>query len=120
MKFKKALTLQIQHCVKVNIENSKKLVIARATNGSRRFEILDNGSFFIGSYYGSIQLSSFSLFGIFWKIWPFSNQSEKMYCVLLFCRKCSYIDVKCVFCWNLQTHVQVKIYIIITIYISLK
>ncbi len=106
--FKKAFTLELQHCVNVESDNCNRLVIAKATRKSQKFEVLNEGTFPVGSFYGSIQLFSFSWFSVLWSC--FGNwRANRMYCALLFCRKnINKIDIKCVLCWNLHTHVQVR------------
>ncbi len=76
MQFKRPLTLEIQHFASLNSDHQQRLVFARATDQSKKFEIL------------------------------------KMYSALLFSRKnllCNdvVIDVKCVICWDLHTHLEV-------------
>ena len=109
VQFKKPLILEIQHCVSLNSGHEQRLVFARATDDSKKFEILDGGHFPIGECYGSIQLIRFSRFGAFFrKLRGIPN--ERMYSALLFSRKnLPVIDIKCVICWDLQTHVEVGV-----------
>ncbi len=89
LKFKKPLTLEIQHCASLSSYHQQRLVFARATDQNKKFEILESGHFPIGKCYGSIQLTRFSCFGIFvvylnsliaerWK------NTQKMYSALFF------------------------------------
>ena len=64
VQFKRPLTLEIQHCASLNSDHQQRLVFARATDQSKKFEILEGGHFPIGERYGSIQLTSFSWFTI--------------------------------------------------------
>ncbi|XP_064402664.1 uncharacterized protein LOC135348400 isoform X9 [Halichondria panicea] len=108
VQFKKPLTLEIQHCASLSSDHQQKLVFARATDQSKKFEILEGGHFPIGERYGSIQLTRFSRLGVFIrKLLGFPT--EKMYSALLFRKNlpCHTIDVKCVICRDLATHVQV-------------
>ncbi len=117
VQFKKPLTFQIQHCASLNSDRQQRLVFARATDQSKRFEILEGGYFPMGKRYGSIQLTRFSCFGVFvvyidslietWKI------TQKMYSAFIFSKKNSElkeIDIKCVICWDLETHVKVRVH----------
>ncbi len=107
VQFKKPLTLEIQHCVSLNSGHEQRLVFARATDQSKKFEILDGGHFPIGERYGSIQLTHFSRFGAFVRK---LRGIPRMYSALLFSRKnLPVIDIKCVICWDLQTHVEVGV-----------
>ncbi len=110
VQFKKPLTLEIQHCASLSSDHhQQKFVFARATDQSKKFEILEGGHFPIGERYGSIQLTRFSRLGVFIRK-VFGFPTEKMYSALLF-RKNSLphhtIDVKCVVCQDLATHVKV-------------
>ena len=108
MQFKRPLTLEIQHFASLNSDHQQRLVFARATDQSKKFEILEGGHFPIGERYGSIQLTRFSRLGAFIrKLLRFPT--EKMYSALLFRKNlpCHTIDVKCVICRDLATHVQV-------------
>ncbi len=114
--FKKAFTLELQHCVNVESDNYNSLVIAKATRKSRKFEVLNKGKFPVGSFYGSIQLFSFSWFSVL-QSFIGNRRANRKYCALLFCRKnINKTDIKCVFCWNLHTHVQVRFTIFIHAY----
>ena len=109
VQFKKPLTLEIQHCASLSSDHhQQKFVFARATDQSKKFEILEGGHFPIGERYGSIQLTRFSRLGVFIrKLLDFPT--EKMYSALLFRKNLARhtIDVKCVVCQDLATHVKV-------------
>ena len=108
VQFKKPLTLQIQHRASLRAD---PLVIARTTDQNEVFETLEGGHFPIGQSYGSIELTRFEGFGIYVrKVFGFTI--EKMYSALLFSRtyllrNVVVIDVKCVICRDLRTHVNV-------------
>ena len=109
VQFKKPLTLEIQHCASLSSDRQQKLVFARAIDQSKKFEILEGGHFPIGERYGSIQLTRFSRLGVFIRK-VFGLPTEKMYSALLFRKNLPHptIDVKCVVCQDLATHVQVR------------
>ncbi len=109
VQFKKPLTLEIQHCASLSSDHQQRLVLARATRQRKTFEILEGGHFPIGQCYGSIQLTRFSRFGAFVrKLRGIPIVNERMYSALLFSRKnLPVIDIKCVVCLDLQTHVEV-------------
>ena len=48
LKFKKPLTLEIQHCASLSSYHQQRLVFARATDQNKKFEILESGHFPIG------------------------------------------------------------------------
>ena len=108
MQFKRPLTLEIQHFASLNSDHQQRLVFARATDQSKKFEILEGGHFPIGERYGSIQLTSFSWYTTLRKLLCFTT--ERMYSALLFSKKnlqFNVIDVKCVICWDQHTHLEV-------------
>ncbi|XP_064387664.1 uncharacterized protein LOC135335907 isoform X3 [Halichondria panicea] len=107
MQFKKPVTLEMQHCMSLNSDHQQRLVFARATDQSKKFEILEGGHFPIGERYGSIQLTSFSWFTTLCELLGYPT--EKMYSALLFRNNlpCDVIDMKCVVCQDLDTHVKV-------------
>ncbi len=109
VQFKKPLTLEIQHCASLSSGHQQRPVFARATDQSKKFEILEGGHFPIGERYGSIQLTRFCWFNVLiHKV--FGLPSEKMYSALLFRKNLARhkIDVKCVVCQDLATHVKVR------------
>ena len=107
MQFKKPVALEMQHCMSLNSDHQQRLVFARATDQSKKFEILEGGHFPIGERYGSIQLTSFSWFTTLCELLGYPT--EKMYSALLFRNNlpCDVIDMKCVICQDLDTHVKV-------------
>ncbi len=109
VQFKKPLTLEIQHCASLSSDHQQRLVFARATDRSKKFEILEGGHFPISKRHGSIQLTRFSRLGVFFRK-VFGLPTEKMYSALLFRKNLPHhtIDVKCVVCQDLATHVQVR------------
>ncbi|XP_064382397.1 uncharacterized protein LOC135331236 [Halichondria panicea] len=108
VQFKKPLTLEIQHCASLNSDHQQRLVFARATDQNKKFEILEGGHFPISERHGSIQLTRFSRLGVLLRK-VFGLPTEKMYSALLFRKNSPYhtIDVKCVVCQDLATHVKV-------------
>lgn len=108
VQFKKPITLEIQHCANLNSDNQQNVIFARATDQNKHFDILEGGHFPIGKRYGSIQLTQFSLIAVFIKIFSFLT-TKKLYSALLFRKKLTshLIDVKCVVCRDLYTHVKV-------------
>ena len=101
VKFKRELTLEIQHCA-----NSIELYFARAVNLSKSVDVLEN-SIFGDSHSGSIQLKEFGCYMIIQK----QLKSDPAYCCVLPFYKVKQIHeviIKIAVCENLDPLISVS------------
>ena len=67
VKLHQPVILEIQHCATPNVLVLQHMSIICASTGSNKFEIIPGGDFTTTKGYGTIQLSHFSSFGIFFR-----------------------------------------------------